>query len=87
MTIPKIKLSENSTFDNLDKIKFNSNLSEIIIGLNKFNNPTLNFKKDENEFIDLNIRLDGKKDYHEISLQDEINKKKFFRNKLCAWII
>ena len=78
MTIPKIKLSENSTFDNLDKIKFNSNLSEIIIGLNKFNNPTLNFKKDENEFIDLNIRLDGKKDYHEISLQDEINKKKFF---------
>ena len=69
MTIPKIKLSENSTFENL---------SEIIIGLNKFNNPTLNFKKDENEFIDLNIRLDGKKDYHEISLQDEINKKKFF---------
>ena len=28
MTIPKIKLSENSTFDNLDKIKFNSNLRD-----------------------------------------------------------
>ena len=87
MTLPKIKLSEKSPFDNLDKIKFNLSLSEIIIGVNKFNNPIINFKKDENEFSNLNVKLDGKKDYHEISLQDEINKKIFFRNKLCTRII
>ena len=78
MTIPKIKLSENSTFDNLDKIKFNLSLSEIIIGVNKFNNPIIDFKKDENEFSNLNVRLDGEKDYHKIIIEDVGDKKKFF---------
>ena len=35
--------------DDLDKIIFNLSLSEIIIGVNKFNNPIIDFKKDENE--------------------------------------
>ena len=52
------------------------NLSEIIIGVNKFNNPNINFeKKMENEFSYLNVRLDGEKDYHKISLKEEGEKK------------
>ena len=78
MTMPTIKLDEKSPFDDLDKIKFNLSLSEIIIGVNKFNNPIIDFKKDENEFSNLNVRLDGEKDYHKISIQDFGDKKKFF---------
>ena len=78
MTMPTIKLDEKSTFDDLDKIKFNLSLSEIIIGVNKFNNPIIDFKKDENEFSYLNVRLDGRKDYHKIIIQDVGDKKNFF---------
>ena len=52
--------------------------SEIIIGVNKFNNPIIDFKKDENEFSNLNVRLDGEKDYHKIIIEDVGDKKKFF---------
>ena len=78
MTMPTIKLDEKSPFDDLDKIKFNLSLSEIIIGVNKFNNPIIDFKKDENEFSNLNVRLDGEKDYHKIIIEDVGDKKKFF---------
>ena len=78
MTIPTIKLDEKSTFNDLDKIKLNVSLSEIIIGVNKFNNPIIDFKKDENEFSNLNVRLDGEKDYHKINIEDVGDKKKFF---------
>ena len=78
MTMPTIKLDEKSLFDDLDKIKFNLSLSEIIIGVNKFNNPIIDFKKDENEFSNLNVRLDGEKDYHKIIIEDVGDKKKFF---------
>ena len=78
MTMPTIKLDEKSPFDDLDKIKFNLSLSEIIIGVNKFNNPLIDFKKDENEFSNLNVRLDGEKDYHKIIIEDVGDKKKFF---------
>ena len=87
MTMPTIKLDEKSPFDDLDKIKFNLSLSEIIIGVNKFNNPIIDFKKDENEFINLNVRLDGEKDYHKIIIEDVGDKKIFSRNKLCTRII
>ena len=78
MTMPTIKLDEKSLFDDLDKIKFNLSLSEIIIGVNKFNSPIIDFKKDENEFSNLNVRLDGEKDYHKIIIEDVGDKKKFF---------
>ena len=78
MTMPTIKLDEKSPFDDLDKIKFNLSLSEIIIGVNKFNNPIIDFKKDENEFSYLNVRLDGEKDYHKIIIEDVGDKKNFF---------
>ena len=45
--------------------------------MNKFNNPNINFKKDENEFSYLNVKLDGEKDYHKISIKD-FGDKKFF---------
>ena len=78
MTMPTIKLDEKSPFDDLDKIKFNLSLSEIIIGVNKFNNPIIDFKKDENEFNYLDVKLDGEKDYHKIIIEDVGDKKKFF---------
>ena len=69
---------KNHHFDDLDKIKFNLSLSEIVIGVNKFNNPNINFKKDENEFSYLNVKLDGEKDYHKIIIKDFGDKKNFF---------
>ncbi|MBD23048.1 MAG: hypothetical protein CL572_05245 [Alphaproteobacteria bacterium] len=77
ISIPTIKLGENSRFSNFDNVQFNMNLSEIIIGMSKFYNPDVNFKKNEGKFVNLFARLDGEKDYHTINLKDEENKKKF----------
>ena len=61
-----------------DEIKFDMNLSEIVIGMSKFYDPVLWFEK-EGKFSNLQATLNGEKDYHKISLQNEANKgKKFF---------
>ena len=77
ISIPTIKFDGDSKLDNFDKILFNMNLSEIQIGVNKFYNSTVNFEKNEGDFVSLQARLDGKKDYHMISLVDEGSTKKF----------
>ena len=59
-----------------DEIKFDMNLSEIVIGMSKFYDPVLWFEK-EGKFSNLQATLNGEKDYHKISLQNEANKKKF----------
>ena len=43
----------------------------------------MDFKKDENEFSNLNVRLDGEKDYHKIIIEDVGDKKIFSRNKFA----
>ena len=77
ISIPPIKINENSTLNSFDKIQFNLDVYETIIDKNKFNNPIVYFEKKNNEFVNLNIRLDGEKDYHQISIKDEENKKIF----------
>ena len=77
ISIPPIKINENSTLNSFDKIQFNLDVYETIIDKNKFTNPIVYFEKKNNEFVNLNIRLDGEKDYHQISIKDEENKKIF----------
>ena len=77
ISIPPIKINENSTLNSFDKIQFNLDVYETIIDKNKFSNPIVYFEKKNNEFVNLNIRLDGEKDYHQISIKDEENKKRF----------
>jgi len=77
ISIHPIKINENSTLDSFDKIQFNLDVYETIIDKNKFNNPIVYFEKKNNEFVNLNIRLDGEQDYHQISIKDEENKKSF----------
>ena len=73
--------------NNFDKILFNMNLSEIIIGVNKFNNPTISFEKNDGKFESIQARLDGDRDYHLLSLEEEGDKKISFRNQFCTRII
>ena len=75
-SFPPIKLGEKSKLMDYDEIKFDLNLSEIFIGANKFNNPLVNFEKKDGKFVSFLAKLDGEKDYHKISLKDEVDKKK-----------
>ena len=77
ISIPPIKINENSSLNSFDKIQFNLDVYETIIDKNKFTNPIVNFEKKNNEFVSLNIRLDGEKDYHQINIKDVENKKIF----------
>ena len=77
ISIPTIKFGEDSILNIFDKILFNMNLSEIIIGVNKFNNPTISFEKNDGKFESIQARLDGDRDYHLLSLEEEGDKKKF----------
>ena len=74
-SFPPIKLGEKSKLIDYDEIKFDLNLSEIYIGDNKFNNPLVNFEKKDGKFVSFLAKLDGEKDYHKISLKDEVDKK------------
>ena len=61
-----------------DEIKFDMNLSEIVIGINKFYDPVLWFEKKDGKFSNIQATLNGEKDYHKISLVEEAEKKNFF---------
>ena len=45
ISIPPIKINENSSLNSFDKIQFNLDVYETIIDKNKFNNPIVNFEK------------------------------------------
>ena len=77
LLFPPIKFGEKSKLMDYDEIKFDINLSEIFIGANKFNNPTVNFEKKMENLLAFFAKLDGDRDYHKISLEDEVDKKNF----------
>jgi len=78
ISIQKIDFKEESLFSDLGNLAFNVDIEKIILGKNKFLKPVINFKKENYEFSDLNIELNGEKDYHKIQIFNENEKKKFF---------
>ena len=85
ISIPPIKIND-SKLNSFDKIQFNLDVYETIIDKNKFSNPVVYFEKN-NEFVNLNIRLDGENDYHQISIKDEEDKKRFLLGKLILYLV
>ncbi len=78
ISIPKIDLKEESFFSDLGNLDFNVDIGKIILGKNKFLKPLISFKKENYEFSNLNIELNGEKDYHKVQIFNENQKKKFF---------
>ena len=78
ISIPKIDLKEESFFSDLGNLDFNVDIEKIILGKNKFLKPLISFKKENYEFSNLNIELNGEKDYHKVQIFNENQKKKFF---------
>ena len=78
ISIQKFDFKEESFFSDLRNLDFNVDVEKIILGKNKFLKPVISFKKENYEFSDLNIELNGEKDYHKIQILNENQKKKFF---------
>ena len=78
ISIQKVDFKEESFFSDLRNLDFNVDIEKIILGKNKFLKPVISFKKENYEFSDLNIELNGEKDYHKIQIFNENQKKKFF---------
>ncbi|MAI60031.1 MAG: hypothetical protein CMM92_03315 [Rickettsiales bacterium] len=78
ISIPKIDLKDESFFSDLGNLDFNVDIEKIILGKNKFLKPLISFKKENYEFSNLNIELNGEKDYHKVQIFNENQKKKFF---------
>ena len=78
ISIQKVDFKEESFFSDLRNLDFNVDVEKIILGKNKFLKPVISFKKENYEFSDLNIELNGEKDYHKIQIFNENQKKKFF---------
>ena len=78
ISIQKVDFKEESFFSDLRNLDFNVDVEKIILGKNKFLKPLISFKKENYEFSDLNIELNGEKDYHKIQIFNENQKKKFF---------
>ena len=79
ISIQKVDFKEESFFSDLRNLDFNVDIEKIILGKNKFLKPLISFKKENYEFSDLNIELNGEKDYHKIQIFNENQKKNFFR--------
>ena len=78
LSIPKINFTEESFFSKLDNLDLNIDIEKIVLAKNNFLNPVISFKKENYEFTDLNIELNGEKDYHKIQIFNDSKKKKFF---------
>ncbi len=78
ISIQKIDFKQESYFSDLSNLDFNVDVEKIILGKNKFLKPLISFKKENYEFSDLNVELNGEKDYHKIQIFSENEKKKFF---------
>ena len=78
ISIQKIDFNEESFFSDIGNLEFNVDIEKIILGKSNFLKPVINFKKENYEFADLNIELNGEKDYHKIQIFNENKKKKFF---------
>ena len=78
ISIQKVDFKEESFFSDLRNLDFNVDIEKIILGKNNFLKPVISFKKENYQFSDLNIELNGEKDYHKIQILNENQKKKFF---------
>ena len=78
LSIQKIDFKEESFISDLSNLEFNVDIEKIILSKNKFLKPIISFKKENYEFSDLNIELNGEKDYHKIQIFNDNQKKKFF---------
>ena len=77
LALPKLSLDGDSSLTNWADIKLSINVGSLNIGERQFYDSTVNFKKKDNEFIDLDIELKGEKDYHTIGIYEEFGNKKF----------
>ncbi len=78
LSIQKIDFKKESFFSDLVNLYFNIDVEKLILAKNNFLKPVISFKKENNEFSNLNIELNGEKDYHKIQIFNENQKKKFF---------
>jgi len=78
ISIHKIDFNDKSFFSDISNLSFHADIEKIILGNNKFLRPTISFQKENYEFSDLNLELNGEKDYHKIQIFNDNQKKKFF---------
>ena len=69
---------KNLFFSDLNNLDFNIDIEKLILAKNNFLKPVISFKKENYKFSNLNIELNGEKDYHKIQIFDDNQKKKFF---------
>tara|TARA_A100001011_G_scaffold397558_2_gene498969 strand:+ start:3974 stop:6751 length:2778 start_codon:yes stop_codon:yes gene_type:complete len=78
LSIQKIDFKEKSFFSDISNLDFNIDIEKLVLAKNNFLKPIISFKKKNFEFSDLNVELNGEKDYHKIQIFNENKKKKFF---------
>ena len=76
MTLDELDVFEESSLDTHD-LNLNLEVRILKLGGMRFNDSKINFYKSNNIFEKMFIDLKGENDFHKISIEDEIDKKKF----------
>ena len=76
ITLDELDIFEESSFDTSD-LSLNLEVGVLKLGSMSFNDSKINFYKSNNIFEKMVLDLKGENDFHKISIEDEIDKKKF----------